>query len=128
MLLIIAVVLLRLPFLDQAVQGDDVYYLFIARNVQVDLLHPMQMGFRLQGELVWDPARPDGQGQRKFDLTRQRELIGVEATTSLEEGLRYVYAGNLPGMVGDLENTPCPACHHLLVERIGYHIQRYTLP
>ncbi len=53
LLLIIAVVLLRLPFLDQAVQGDDVYYLLIARNAQVDPLHPMQMGFRLQGELVW---------------------------------------------------------------------------
>ena len=53
LLLTIAVVLLRLPFLSQAVQGDDVYYLLIARNAQVDPLHPMQMGFRLQGELVW---------------------------------------------------------------------------
>ena len=53
LLLTIAVVLLRLPFLNQAVQGDDVYYLLIARNAQVDPLHPMQMGFRLQGELVW---------------------------------------------------------------------------
>ncbi len=25
-------------------------------------------------------------------------------------GLRYVYAGNLPGMVGDWENTRCPNC------------------
>ena len=48
LLLTIAVVLLRLPFLNQAVQGDDVYYLLIARNAQVDPLHPMQMGFRLQ--------------------------------------------------------------------------------
>ena len=53
LLLTIAVVLLRLPFLSQAVQGDDVYYLLIARNAQVDPLHPMQLGFRLQGELVW---------------------------------------------------------------------------
>ena len=53
LLLTIAVVLLRLLFLNQAVQGDDVYYLLIARNAQVDPLHPMQMGFRLQGELVW---------------------------------------------------------------------------
>lgn len=53
LLLIAAVILLRLPFLAQAIQGDDVYYLLIARNAQVDPLHPMQMGFRLQGELVW---------------------------------------------------------------------------
>ncbi len=42
-------------------------------------------------------------------------------------GLRYVYAGNLPGMVGDLENTRCPGCGELLIERYGYHIRRYSL-
>ena len=35
-------------------------------------------------------------------------------------GLRYVYAGNLPGRVGRWENTYCPACDELLVERYGY--------
>lgn len=39
-----------------------------------------------------------------------------------EEGLRYVYAGNLPGMVGPFENTHCPNCQVLLIERYGYHI------
>src|SRR4029453_5404000 len=32
-------------------------------------------------------------------------------------GLKYVYAGNLPGRVGDLENTRCHVCQSLLVER-----------
>jgi len=53
LILIGCVLLLRLPFLSQAVQGDDVYYLMFARNALVDPLHPLQMGFRLQGELVW---------------------------------------------------------------------------
>jgi pyruvate formate lyase activating enzyme len=44
-----------------------------------------------------------------------------------EEGLRYVYAGNLPGRVGDLENTRCPSCNELLIERFGYHIKSYRL-
>jgi len=35
-------------------------------------------------------------------------------------GLRYVYAGNLPGMVGDLEDTRCPQCGQGLVRRRGY--------
>jgi pyruvate formate lyase activating enzyme len=39
-------------------------------------------------------------------------------------GLRYVYAGNLPGRVGRWENTYCPACDELLVERYGYQILR----
>ncbi len=42
-------------------------------------------------------------------------------------GLRYVYAGNLPGHVGDFENTRCPNCRELLIERYGYHILNYHL-
>ncbi|MBI3404458.1 MAG: AmmeMemoRadiSam system radical SAM enzyme [Acidobacteria bacterium] len=42
-------------------------------------------------------------------------------------GLRYVYAGNLPGRVGDLENTHCPECKSVLVERYGYLITAYNL-
>jgi pyruvate formate lyase activating enzyme len=42
-------------------------------------------------------------------------------------GLQYVYAGNLPGRVGDLENTRCPSCSALLVERHGYLILNYHL-
>src|SRR4030095_15633856 len=42
-------------------------------------------------------------------------------------GLRYVYAGNLPGMVGDWENTRCPNCRELLIERYAYLITGYFL-
>src|SRR5215471_12857638 len=41
-----------------------------------------------------------------------------------EAGLRYVYAGNLPGRVGRWENTYCPQCDDLLVERFGYLIKQ----
>jgi pyruvate formate lyase activating enzyme len=46
------------------------------------------------------------------------EAVGI----GREEGLRFVYAGNLPGLVGDAENTCCPNCRALLVERRGYRI------
>ena len=39
-----------------------------------------------------------------------------------EAGLRYVYAGNMPGMVGNAEHTICHACNGLLVERYGFRI------
>ncbi len=45
----------------------------------------------------------------------------------LAAGLRFVYAGNLPGRVGDLESTRCPTCHELLIERYGYYILNYRL-
>ncbi len=42
-------------------------------------------------------------------------------------GLRFVYAGNLPGRTGELENTYCHNCHELLVERVGFHVLDYRL-
>lgn len=42
-------------------------------------------------------------------------------------GLRYIYAGNLPGRVGRWENTYCPTCDALLVERYGYLIQQMNV-
>ncbi|MDT4969254.1 MAG: pyruvate formate lyase activating enzyme [Acidobacteriota bacterium] len=41
-----------------------------------------------------------------------------------DAGLRYVYAGNLPGRVGRWENTYCPSCVELLIERYGYVIRQ----
>ena len=39
-----------------------------------------------------------------------------------QAGLHYVYAGNIPGRVGKWENTYCPQCNALLVERYGFRI------
>jgi pyruvate formate lyase activating enzyme len=44
-----------------------------------------------------------------------------------EAGLRYVYAGNLPGRVGSYEHTHCPACGRPVVERLGYALLAYRL-
>jgi len=51
-------------------------------------------------------------------LRRARE-IGLEA------GLKYVYQGNVPGEDG--ENTFCPHCRQLLIERRGFQIYRNRL-
>jgi pyruvate formate lyase activating enzyme len=42
-------------------------------------------------------------------------------------GLRYVYAGNLPGRVGDGEDTFCPGCRELLIERYGFQVLKDRL-
>jgi pyruvate formate lyase activating enzyme len=44
-----------------------------------------------------------------------------------EAGLKYVYAGNIPGRTKGYENTYCPNCRSLLIERYGYVIQGYHL-
>src|SRR5882762_651492 len=52
-LLILAfVLLLRLPFLNQAVQGDDDIYLTGARHALIDPLHPNHGQYVFRGEVV----------------------------------------------------------------------------
>jgi pyruvate formate lyase activating enzyme len=54
------------------------------------------------------------------DTTAQTLIRAAEI--GQEAGLHYVYAGNLPGQVGPYENTYCPKCNTLLIERYGYQI------
>jgi pyruvate formate lyase activating enzyme len=42
-------------------------------------------------------------------------------------GLHYVYAGNLPGETGDLEDTRCPGCSAKVIERRGFHVLQNRL-
>ena len=41
--------------------------------------------------------------------------------TALEQGLNYVYIGNVPGHPG--EHTACPRCNARLIHRIGYNVE-----
>ncbi|MFQ5876591.1 MAG: AmmeMemoRadiSam system radical SAM enzyme [Acidobacteriota bacterium] len=50
-------------------------------------------------------------------LLRAAEIGGAE-------GLRYVYAGNLPGGVGRWESTRCHGCGATVIDRRGYRILR----
>jgi pyruvate formate lyase activating enzyme len=67
-----------------------------------------------------DYKMSDPDDTKPCDLLRAAE-IGKRA------GLRYVYAGNLPGMVGDFENTRCSNCKELLIQRYSYSIQDYRV-
>jgi GDP-L-fucose synthase len=39
------------------------------------------------GEIIWDPTRPNGQPRRSLDTSRAEALFGFRATTSLRDGL-----------------------------------------
>jgi pyruvate formate lyase activating enzyme len=56
------------------------------------------------------------------NMPTPRETLLRAAAIGRGQGLDFVYAGNLPGRVGALENTACPACGEVLVERSGYRI------
>ena len=55
------------------------------------------------------------------------EMLMRAADIGRRAGLRFIYAGNLPGQVGALEDTMCPGCGVTLIERFGYHIRSYRL-
>jgi len=64
-----------------------------------------------------------GDGQRD---TRPADLLRA-VEIGRRAGLQYIYAGNLPGMVGDSEDTRCPRCRQILIRRYGYLIEDYRL-
>jgi pyruvate formate lyase activating enzyme len=63
--------------------------------------------FHPQYKLMQLPVTPVGV------LVEAREI-------ALAAGIKYVYIGNVAGL--DSENTYCPKCHEIIVERMGYSI------
>jgi pyruvate formate lyase activating enzyme len=60
------------------------------------------------------------------DYTSRRTIMRA-CEIGRDAGLRYCYAGNLPGDVSDWENTRCPNCSEMLIERSGFTVHRYQL-
>jgi pyruvate formate lyase activating enzyme len=54
-------------------------------------------------------------------------MLVEAAAIGAAAGLRFVYAGNLPGSVGALEHTRCPSCQATVIARIGYQIREYRV-
>jgi len=44
-----------------------------------------------------------------------------------QKGLLYVYGGNLPGGLGEHENTYCHHCRAILIKRRGFYILEYRI-
>lgn len=55
---LLAVLALRLPFLNQAIQGDDLFYLYGAEHAQIDPLHPNHAVYAFQGRMVSMQGHP----------------------------------------------------------------------
>ncbi len=68
--------------------------------------------FHPQYKMLGRPATP-------LDTLQRARAIGREA------GLSHVYSGNVPGDEG--ENTYCPHCSSLLIERYGFRIIKNNL-
>jgi pyruvate formate lyase activating enzyme len=99
-------------------------------------------GFNDSNEELWDAARFIAGVSRDIpwhvtafhkdykmtdpDNTDAKTLLRA-AEIGREAGLRYVYAGNLPGQVGEYEDTFCVECNHRLIRRSGYIILEHHI-
>jgi len=83
---------------------------------------------RLSPDIPWHVSafhpdyRMSDRGWTGWDRLRRAARIGQEA------GLRYVYAGNLPGADQDLESTRCHSCRTTLVRRVGFRVLENSIP
>ena len=63
----------------------------LGTNHEVTIRETVETVARLvgfDGELRWDPSKPDGQPRRRVDASRAEELLGWRAETPFEDGLR----------------------------------------
>ncbi len=65
-----------------------------------------------------DYKMPDIPATPPATLSRARNI-------ALQQGLQYVYTGNVHNQEGD--STFCPSCHSMLIERDWYEINQYRL-
>ena len=78
-------------------------------------------------DIPWHVTAFHGDYKMTGPVNTTADMLSAAAAIGTANGLRHVYAGNLPGKVGDLEHTRCGDCGQLLVSRFGYHIRDYRL-
>lgn len=113
-----------------------------ALGLWVEVVTLVVPGLNDSNEELWDAARflagisadipwhltafhPDYQ-MNDADFTPPESLVRA-ADLGREAGLRYVYAGNLPGRVGEYEDTACPGCSRVLIRRRHFDVREYHL-
>lgn len=115
----------------------DTIQMLVDRGIWVEVVTLVIPGFNDSDEELRDAARflagvspdipwhvtafHDDYKMTDRGATSVKRLLGA-AEIGRNEGLRFVYAGNLPGAVGAWEDTRCPGCAATLVARRGFFI------
>jgi pyruvate formate lyase activating enzyme len=113
-----------------------------AVGLWLEVVTLMVPGFNDSNDEMWDTARflagvsPDipwhvtafHPDYRMTDPPRTTtDMLQRAAEIGTEAGLRYVYAGNIPGKVGQWEHTFCPTCNEPVVKRVGFMVRENRL-
>jgi pyruvate formate lyase activating enzyme len=65
---------------------------------------------------------PDYKMTDGYRQTTAEDLMKI-VDYGVQAGLQYIYPGNLPGQVGEWENTRCHHCHATLIKRWGFLVK-----
>lgn len=74
----------------------------------------------LSPDIPWHVSRFHGDYQMQEVPPTPSSTLKRALEIGREVGLRYVYVGNLPGMMG--EDTQCPSCNATLIRRYGFRL------
>jgi pyruvate formate lyase activating enzyme len=66
---------------------------------------------------------PDYKMTDGFRRTTAEDLMRI-VEYAASAGIKYIYPGNLPGQVGQWENTRCHHCGETVIERHGFYVKR----
>jgi pyruvate formate lyase activating enzyme len=78
-------------------------------------------------EIPWHVTAFHGDYKMTDPENTTADMLLEAAAIGRNAGLQHIYAGNLPGQVGSLEDTHCAACGDTLVSRSGYQIRKYRV-
>jgi pyruvate formate lyase activating enzyme len=78
-------------------------------------------------DIPWHVTAFHGDYKMREPANTTAGMLLAAAAVGRSSGLRHVYAGNLPGQVGDLEDTHCQGCGDTLIGRNGYYIRDYRI-
>jgi pyruvate formate lyase activating enzyme len=80
-------------------------------------------------DIPWHITAFHGDYKMQNDVARDTNSEDLLRAVEIgrQSGLRYIYAGNLPGAVAEWEDTRCSKCNETLIERRGYLIKNYRL-
>ncbi|MGI8486308.1 MAG: GDP-L-fucose synthase family protein [Thermomicrobiales bacterium] len=69
--------------------GADPVNLGVGQEITIrDLVEMIVKLTDYEGEIRWDPTKPDGQPRRALDTSRARDAFGFSSATSFEDGLK----------------------------------------
>ncbi len=78
-------------------------------------------------EIPWHLTAFRGAYKWRSHSSTRPETLKMACEIAREAGMNHVYCGNLPGQIEGAENTTCPDCGKLLIERLGYSIRDVNL-